>query len=1447
MFQSSLIKPKNEETLSSTSGATGDILVGRIVPITKQEGLTRSQITTSDSMDFPIFPTFPNSAQEERDPSPPPAELTIGDNGGRSFSATPEIDSSNPAAQLTPQEGEAELDNSESASSLTSTSATRSIDQLPASGSSLSPQSMNDDALPLIGQPMGLPTRRQNFHDIMPTPEGFPGLRHFRNQELLQNTITRDEVKQHQLPQKPSTLQSQLSALLSSTATTATTNNEPTQTSAFNVVEDGNNMKSIMQSQDNNDDLTKALLYAEPKFGPTGDIFANNKIPQQQQNDFVTNTPASISSFLMSQAANNPERTPESEATGSTRSNESRPVEASPSSSTKTDTDAEKSEAQKSASVAVSDSSKTSELSNTTSVSSTTQQSLTSDEKNDGRNETSSETAAKLEPTSINNTIVLPEHNLTNLTESRLIPDMSNSSSTLVNQDNTSVVATDKDAKLTETSLTHETSDSSKNDTDKHEARLINATISKTNLSLPTTTAIDDGEHLTSKANNNISLPVKNNETFIVDETSALINEGAKFITPKVNLTSNNVSLVETQAQAFSSSNSSVGDMTQASQNNITSLTPQQQQHRKENLTQEILQLKEVLDLAAEKIKTKNNLAAITGETKNATLKMEGPETEKLNALNRTTLMNTKIVDNPPPSAQIEKKNSSMVASPTPKQHAEESPTVAIKNFLEGTTIKPSEDVIARAILSSVNEEISSPIHEHRANRSLDLSDEDQVPQTGKNTDLVVLNGDKMFKIKDESKPDEKSPGKSDSELHVNVYFNGKGKKDSQRYLTMNPKRITLQLNNSLDANTDNFVSDEVVASKKGTIKEDAFVPRKVSLLMSDEEKQQKRSKTNILPSARLRKNGTSARSGILKYIKMGKDGSVNVNNIKQNLTATIRSRMSAEDIRLLSELQRRHHAAVTPQRIKAVRLAETKHLVATLKKHQYADALLKKKIGLLHMLNELSNEKIENVMAKFNEYKEKLNDVTPIDSSTKSQQQNATARNTTTTTSSVFDHDSRNETAKDSLSKEQNKVTSSYSHIDENLLNITESYEKAKKALLDSKNNTSTNENQTTSNVAEKAKNTNTSTLVQDSDKIDNKNDTVDASSKNQTASAPASEDTNKTKSSDKNSTTSNSLTASDNSTIADKKEGTNSTTENNDGKNNKETEHKDNNNIEKIINSNKTETEKNLEAMKESIQNTTSTSESTTLKQLKHNNDNETTAPEDKTISSSNITGSKTLDNEGVSISSKPKNQTEKRIEKEKKLLKELKEVISKYNNDSSLHLPNFINNSTATNNDTSDESDDNDGKEETKGSTGKKSNATTETLKDTSSSLSKTNSTKNSISPSSTVNAAGRSTPDPYSELGDSSANGVVSDGNGNYQEDHNPAATPLNGMLTSNAKIKRNKLVLNKHHHHPSQRSVIADRKRTLAKTKPKKMKVKRNKIKQKKMRISKRKISERKLR
>ena len=231
MFQSNLIKPKNEET---ASGATGDILVGRIVPITKQEGLTRSQISTSGAMDFPFFPTFPNSEQEERDPSPPPAELTIGDSGGHSSS--PETDSSNPA-QLIPQEGEAELDNSDSSS----VPSTRTIDSSDTSGSSLS-QSINDDALPLIGQPMGLPTPRQNFHDIMPTQEDFPGLRRFQQQ--LQNTIARDAVKPQQQQKIPSASQSQLSALLSSTATAAATNNEPTQTSAFNVVDDGNNTVS---------------------------------------------------------------------------------------------------------------------------------------------------------------------------------------------------------------------------------------------------------------------------------------------------------------------------------------------------------------------------------------------------------------------------------------------------------------------------------------------------------------------------------------------------------------------------------------------------------------------------------------------------------------------------------------------------------------------------------------------------------------------------------------------------------------------------------------------------------------------------------------------------------------------------------------------------------------------------------------------------------------------------------------------------------------------------------------------------------------------------------------------------------------------------------------------------------------------------------------------------
>ena len=125
-------------------------------------------------------------------------------------------------------------------------------------------------------------------------------------------------------------------------------------------------------------------------------------------------------------------------------------------------------------------------------------------------------------------------------------------------------------------------------------------------------------------------------------------------------------------------------------------------------------------------------------------------------------------------------------------------------------------------------------------------------------------------------------------------------------------------------------------------------------------------------------------------------------------------------------------------------------------------------------------------------------------------------------------------------------------------------------------------------------------------------------------------------------------------------------------------------------------------------------------------------------------------------------------------------------------------------------------------------------------------KSNSTKSVISQSSTVHG---STSDPYSELGDSSANGVVSDGNGNYQEEHNPAATPLNGMLTSNAKIKRNKLVdYKQQHHHPSQKSLIAASKIIIGKVKSKqKNNVRRNKIRQKKKKLSKRKISKRKVR
>ena len=600
-----------------------------------------------------------------------------------------------------------------------------------------------------------------------------------------------------------------------------------------------------------------------------------------------------------------------------------------------------------------------------------------------------------------------------------------------------------------------------------------------------------------------------------------------------------------------------------------------------------------------------------------------------------------------------------------------------------------------------------------------------------------------------------------------------KGKNDTKRYSTENPERISLRLNKTMDV--------EDSTSGKMEKSSDNFVPRKVSLLMEDGKK--------------------STRSKILKYIKMGSDGSVSIKNIRTDTTASIRSHPHP-------------HMEMSPEdHIKEARLLEAKHLMETMRKHEYADALLKKKLGILNMLNELSGEKIENVMAKFNEYKDKLKTIADAPHRDLGIVKNLTALRSNTTLSSLI-KDTENKTSPGM--PDETNAQAEPDH--ESLSSISESYEAAKKALRKAL------QRQKLEQSAKEEKPATKDTSVDNSDVFANSSTHKEIKderwkSHNSQIKIPPidfhkKEETEKVKvepSLPKNETSSpvvknatearierekkilmaanEILSRYPNTTTASDVEDKNKIVESIAGSLKKKKDvASDSNSVQQNKNIEQSEVKSNLNVTSTNSKEN-SNSSIALLKSDSGTSSNSKDAPlitgslksDSKEHSTPAITKSDSKDIPGIT----EKGQLTPAITKADSTLTNLNSTSnitsSSISNTNATHIsPNEINNATTSKSDINPK---------TLASDPKSSNSTKPEV----SSKEKINPTKSMISQANiTVVKTQASGNDPYSELGDSTAGGVMSDGNGNYQESHNPYAKPMNGMLTSNAKIKRTKL-------------------------------------------------------
>ncbi|XP_066912439.1 serine-rich adhesin for platelets-like [Clytia hemisphaerica] len=1393
-IHSNLIKPRNEDSLrNEASPSAGDILVGRIVPI---KDTTSSRRTISSSTDFPTFPSFPDlNGQEIPDPN-----TQVSFDGG-----LPE----NPEAESNFINNEIMNSDKAAMESNQASQKTRFPSNEPSSSESTSKLPdvfFQTEGAPFgqpIGQPIGLPdtSPSKNFYDTASSVD-----------EIKSNPSNGDLAQESSPPLD-------------------NVNMYKDDTGA----DTGGNIKSILQSQNQNDELTKSLLFNGPQLT---NALANAETDQYKVNygdyadktgDARTNTPLQqtpgsstipLSSGDNLSSSDSRTNTPLQQTPGSSTTplNTGHNLSSSDSSSASLETKLNEIDGRSNAA-----SSSPAASNNTASLTRDNTSTQPSADNNTAPEEqVSTQTPLKAEeaatPNSATNitfpetpstldSSVKPLDNLTNTTEVKGNNDLTQTP-VLINE----TITHTKLSPSNETALIANISTEASKETPKPDASI------DTSSNQPLDTTND-----TKYDGNFLRIPNKANSTILDDSSPSDVH-------------SSGVAVKENSTLA----------------NDMASSIDKPKLHFKKNLTAEIAMLQAVLDLAEHKMTAMKKHKLVHNSSISSEEKVKTEESLPLNALNRT-LLEIKPMESPlkadegaretPKSSENDfSKNSFGIAvtesesavsrnsheKPTKKSTSEffkssekeenlkfkndsfigslETPDeepgklhmidtgsnpLSVKNFTEDKENKPTENAMARAILTSINDD--------RKNRTLNSSLEDvSTSEKAKEEDLVILNGDQMFKIKNASSANEQT-NPTDSVLNVNVYFNGKGKDDIKRYSTDNPERVSLRLNKTVETDDSNGGKTE-----KST---DNFVPRKVSLLMEDGKK--------------------STRSNILKYIKMGSDGSVSIKNIRTDTTASVRSHPHP-------------HSEMSPEdHIKEAHLLEAKHLMETMKKHEYADALLKKKLGILNMLNELSGEKIENVMAKFNEYKYKLKTIADVPHRDFGIVKNLTALRSNTT-------DTENKTSP-GMSDEINAPTEP-DH--QSLSSISASYEAAKKALrkalqrqkfhqenineekLSTKeasvDNNDVFANSSTHNEVKdqrwKAHNSQIKTLPIESHKKEETekvkvepilptNETSSSFVKNVTEARIEREKKILMAANEILSRYPNTTTASD---VDDK----NKIVESIAGSLKKKED------VTSDVQQNHTQlsdVKSNLNFTPTNVKESSNTSTTTTAKSDSFSSSNSKDVPKTSLVKSdpkdaSSIT-SKSTESESTDVSAitsvKPDSSSNS-IVSMKSGQRDVPATTSANSADSkeqpaqviSKSDQNLINlNSTVTNVTSSLKSNTN----ETNASLNEHNNSTifksdinpkssapdntksNNSTKPETNPKKKLNPTKSMISQANiTVVKTQASGNDPYSELGDSTAGGVMSDGNGNYHEAHNPYAKPMNGMVTSNAKIKRTKL-------------------------------------------------------
>eukprot|EP00111_Clytia_hemisphaerica_P020993 TCONS_00061919-protein len=1384
-IHSNLIKPRNEDSLrNEASPSAGDILVGRIVPI---KDTTSSRRTISSSTDFPTFPSFTDlNGQEIPDPN-----TQVSFDGG-----LPE----NPEAESNFINNE--IMNSDKAAMEPSQASQKTrLPNEPTSSESTSKLPdvfFQTEGAPFgqpIGQPIGLPNTSplKNFYDTASSVD-----------ELKSNPSNGDLAQESSPPLD--------NANMYKDDTGADT---------------GGNIKSILQSQNQNDELTKSLLFNGPQLT---NALANAETDQYKVNygdyadktgDARTNTPLQqtpgsstipLSSGDNLSSSDSRTNTPLQQTPGSSTTplNTGDNLSSSDSSSASLETKLNEIDGRSNAassSPAASDNTASLTRDNTSTQPSadnntapeepvSTQTPLKAEEaatSNSATNITFPETPSTLDSS------VKPLDNLTNTTEAKENGDLTQTP-VLINE----TITHTKLSPSNETAQIANTSMEANKETPKPNVAI---DASSTDIQPLNTT------NNTKSDGNFLRIPNKANSTILDDSSPSDVHNSG-------------IDVKENSTLA----------------NDMASSIDKPKHHLKKNLTAEIAMLQAVLDLAEHKMTAMKKHKLVHNSSISSEEKVKTEESLPLNALNRT-LLEIKPMESPlkadegaketPKSSENGSlKNSFGIAvtesesvvsrksqeKPTKKSTSEffkssekeenlkfkndsffgslESPDkepgklhmidtgsdpLSVKKFVAAKENKPTENAMARAILTSINDD--------RKNRTLNSSLEDVTTiEKAKEEDLVILNGDQMFKIKNASSVNEQTKP-TDSVLNVNVYLNGKGKDDIKRYSTDNPERVSLRLNKTMETEDSNGGKTE-----KST---DNFVPRKVSLLMED---------------------GKSTRSKILKYIKMGSDGSVSIKNIRTDTTASIRSHPHS-------------HSEMSPEdHIKEARLLEAKHLMETMKKHEYADALLKKKLGILNMLNELSGEKIENVMAKFNEYKYKLKTIADVPHRDFGIAKNLTALRSNTTLSSLM-KDTENKTSP-GMSDETN-APAEPDH--QSLSSISASYEAAKKALrkalqrqkfhqenineekLSTKeasvDNNDVFANSSTHNEVKnqrwKAHNSQIKALPIESHKKEEteKVKVEPILPKNETSSFVKNATEARIEREKKILMAANEiLSRYPNTTTASDVDDKNKIVETIAGSLKKKAD------VTSDVQQNHTQlsdVKSNLNFTPTNEKESSNTSSTTTAKSDSLSSSDSKDVPVTSSMKSgpkdaSSIT-SKSTDSNNVPATTSEKSTDSKDVPaitsaKSADSKEQPTQVISKSDS-------NLLNvNSTVTNVTSSLKSNTN----ETNASLNEHNNSTIfksdinpkSSAPDTKSNNStkpetnpkkKLNPTKSMISQANiTVAKTQASGNDPYSELGDSTAGGVMSDGNGNYHESHNPYAKPMNGMITSNAKIKRTKL-------------------------------------------------------